>query len=34
MNFVDSIIYDVDENGDISIEVGVYKNGKPTFNKK
>lgn len=23
------IIYDVDENGDISIEVGKYKNGKP-----
>ena len=34
MNEKDSIIYDVDENGDVSIEVGVYKNGKPVFNKK
>ncbi len=24
-------IYDVDENGDVSIEVGQYKDGKPTF---
>ena len=34
MNETDSIIYDVDENGDISLEVGIYKNGKPTFHKK
>ena len=34
MNETDSIIYDADENGEISLEVGVYKNGKPTFNKK
>ena len=31
MNEKDSIIYDIDENGDISIEVGAYKNGKPVF---
>jgi len=24
-------IYEADENGEISMEVGVYKNGKPTF---
>jgi hypothetical protein len=34
MNEVDSIIYDADENGDISIEAGIYKAGKPTFYKK
>jgi len=34
MNETDSIIYDVDENGDVSLEVGIYKSGKPTFNKK
>jgi len=34
MNEVDSIIYDADENGDISLEVGIYKAGKPTFYKK
>ncbi len=34
MNETDSVIYDVDENGDISLEVGIYKNGKPSFNKK
>ena len=34
MNETDSVIYDVDENGDISVEAGVYKNGKPSFNKK
>uniref|UniRef100_A0A6C0HZ98 Uncharacterized protein n=1 Tax=viral metagenome TaxID=1070528 RepID=A0A6C0HZ98_9ZZZZ len=28
-NEIDSIIYNVDDNGDISIEVGQYKNGKP-----
>ena len=28
----DSVIYAADENGDISIEAGVYKNGKPVFN--
>ena len=33
-NEVDSIIYDTDENGDVSVEVGEYKNGKPTFFKK
>ena len=32
-NEVDSLIYAADENGDISIEAGVYKNGKPTFYK-
>ena len=31
MNEVDSIIYLADENGDVSIEAGIYKNGKPTF---
>jgi len=31
-NEIDSIIYDVDENGDISLEVGVFKNGKAKFN--
>jgi hypothetical protein len=25
------IIYGVDENGDVSLEVGVYKDGKPIF---
>jgi hypothetical protein len=34
MNEIDSIIYDVDENGDISLEVGIYKEGKPVFYKK
>jgi hypothetical protein len=34
MNEIDSVIYDADENGDISIEVGKYKKGKPIFNKK
>jgi ubiquitin/flagellar biosynthesis GTPase FlhF len=32
-NEVDSIIYVADDNGDISEEVGVFKNGKPVFNK-
>ena len=27
------IIYGVDENGDVSLEVGVYKDGKPIFKK-
>lgn len=27
------VIYGVDENGDVSLEVGVYKDGKPTFKK-
>jgi len=31
-NEKDSVIYAADENGDISIEAGVYKNGKPIFN--
>ena len=30
-NEINGTIYDVDENGDVSLEVGVYKNGKPTF---
>jgi len=34
MNETDSVIYDVDENGDISLEVGIYKQGKPVFYKK
>ena len=33
-NEVDSVIYEADENGDISVEAGVYKNGKPTFYAK
>ena len=28
------IIYDLDENGDISVEVGKYSNGKPILKKK
>jgi hypothetical protein len=31
-NEIDSVIYDVDENGDISLEVGIFKNGKAKFN--
>ena len=30
-NEKDGPIYEADENGEISLEVGVYKNGKPTF---
>jgi hypothetical protein len=30
-NEKDGPIYEADENGDISLEVGVYKNGKPVF---
>jgi hypothetical protein len=33
LNNIDSIIYDVDANGDISIEVGKFVNGKPKLNK-
>ena len=33
-NEIDSIIYEADASGDISIEAGIYKNGKPTFYKK
>jgi len=33
-NETDSDIYDINENGNISIEVSIYKNGKPVFNKK
>jgi hypothetical protein len=33
-NEINSIIYEADKDGDISIEAGVYKNGKPCFNKK
>ena len=31
-NEQNSVIYAADENGDITIEAGVYKNGKPVFN--
>ena len=34
LNNIDSIIYDVDANGDISVEVGKFINGKPKLNKK
>ena len=34
MNEKDSIIYEADSNGDISLEVGKYVNGKPVFTKK
>ena len=30
-NEKDSVIYAADENGEITIEAGVYKNGKPVF---
>jgi hypothetical protein len=30
-NITSGIIYDVDDNGDVSLEVGCYKNGKPSF---
>jgi len=30
-NQIDSIIYAEDENGDISVEVGKYVNGKPVI---
>jgi len=33
-NEINSIIYEADADGDISIEAGVYKNGKPVFNKR
>jgi hypothetical protein len=33
-NEINSIIYEADLSGDISIEAGIYKNGKPTFYKK
>jgi hypothetical protein len=33
-NEINSIIYAVDKDGDISIEAGIYKNGKPVFYKK
>ena len=26
------LIYGIDSNGDVSLEVGVYKDGKPIFN--
>jgi hypothetical protein len=26
------VIYGIDSNGDVSLEVGVYKDGKPIFN--
>ena len=31
MNEVDSIIYEADEEGEITIDAGIYKNGAPTF---
>ena len=31
-NELNSVIYAADESGDITIEAGVYKNGKPVFN--
>ena len=31
MNEIDSIIYEADEEGEITIDAGIYKNGKPTF---
>ena len=31
-NEIDSIIYEADDEGEITIEAGVYKNGKPVFN--
>ena len=31
-NETDSIIYEADEEGEITIEAGAYKNGKPVFN--
>jgi len=31
-NEIDSIIYEADEEGEITIEAGAYKNGKPVFN--
>ena len=31
-NETNGTIYDVDENGDISLEVGVFVNGRPKFN--
>jgi len=33
-NEIDSVIYDTDENGDVSLEVGKYNKGKPVFYKK
>ena len=30
-NETSGAIYGLDENGDVSLEVGVYKAGKPTF---
>ena len=33
-NEIDSFIYKEDENGDISMEVGKYVDGKATFYKK
>jgi hypothetical protein len=31
MNEIDSIIYEADEEGEITIDAGIYKNGAPTF---
>ena len=33
-NEVNSIIYEADADGDVSIEAGVFVSGKPVFNKK
>jgi len=32
-NETSGVIYGVDDDGDVSLEVGVYKNGKPIFNR-
>ena len=34
VNETNSIIYEADASGDISIEAGKYNNGKPVFTKK
>ena len=31
-NEIDSVIYEADDEGEITIEAGAYKNGKPVFN--
>ena len=31
MNEIDSTIYEADEDGEITIDAGIYKNGTPTF---
>ena len=34
MNEVDSIIYDIDDNGEVSVEAGIFQKGKPLLYKK